>query len=91
MTQNNTPTAQDWGDANSQTGNPLKISGREPAYHNDPVFYRTVAWFLGITIIICTVGAILLAYSGKEIPDLLVALGSAAIGALAGLFAAGKK
>lgn len=35
----------------------------------------------------CTLGAIALAFSNKEIPDIVVAIGSAAIGALAGLFA----
>jgi len=75
----------------AKTDVPLKSGGTEPAYHNDPKFYRTVAKFLGSTIILCTIGAILLAYCGKDIPDLLVALGSAAIGALAGLFASSKK
>ncbi|MGD9163245.1 MAG: hypothetical protein PVF13_00660 [Chromatiales bacterium] len=35
----------------------------------------------------CTLGAIALAFSNKEIPDIVVAIGSAAIEALAGLFA----
>lgn len=90
-------THRHWGSAQAspsepaKTGDPLKSGGTELAYHNDPQFYRTVAWFLGTTIILCTIGAILLAYCGKDIPDWLVALGSAAIGALAGLFASSKK
>jgi hypothetical protein len=58
-----------------------------PAYYSDKWLYRWVAFALGIIVLIAGVGAIILAQSGKTIPDVLVALGSGAIGALAGLFA----
>jgi hypothetical protein len=41
---------------------------------------------LGVTLIAAAVGAIVLAMYGKQTPEILVALGSAAVGALAGLF-----
>lgn len=62
-----------------------------PAYHGDNQFYRIVALFLGATVVLCVIGAIYLAYAEKDIPDALVALGSAAVGALAGLFAPSQR
>ena len=50
------------------------------------IYLMTIA-ILGITVIASLVGAIWLTLAGQEIPDLLVSLGSAAIGALAGLLA----
>jgi hypothetical protein len=51
--------------------------------------YRTVVWFLGLTALVTVVGVVWLVLCGKgaEIPDGLIALGSASIGALAGLLA----
>jgi hypothetical protein len=49
--------------------------------------YRLVVTVLGLTVIACVVGAITLAMARLETPELLVALGSAAIGGLAGLLA----
>jgi hypothetical protein len=51
---------------------------------NDIWLYRLVVAVLGITSVI---GAIFLALSGQSTPEVLVALGSAAIGGLAGLLA----
>jgi predicted phage tail protein len=63
---------------------PIRIT---PIYHSDKRFYQIVVRFLGLTMLICTGGAIALAFFDKGIPDIIVAIGSAAIGALAGLFA----
>ena len=49
--------------------------------------YLVTIVILGVTVIGSIVGAIWLSLVGQEIPDLLVSLGSAAIGALAGLLA----
>lgn len=62
------------------------IAEGEPAYRRDRWIYRLVAGVLGLIALVAAVGAILLALDGTDIPDLLVALGSAAVGALAGLF-----
>lgn len=53
----------------------------------DPFVYRWVVFALGVVGLLAIGGAIYLAAQPKEIPDALVALGSAAIGALAGLIA----
>jgi hypothetical protein len=42
---------------------------------------------LGLTVVASVVGAIVLTLIGKSTPEVIVALGSAAIGGLAGLLA----
>ena len=54
---------------------------------SDVWIYRGVVAFLGTVIVIAIIGAIILAANGLTIPDVLTALGSAAVGALAGLLA----
>lgn len=55
--------------------------------HNDIWLYRLVVMVLGLTVVASITGAIVLALSGQSTPEVLVALGSAAIGGLAGLLA----
>ena len=47
-------------------------------------FYRMIVGTLGLTIALSILGAIGLAMTSKQIPEVLVVLGSAAIGGLAG-------
>jgi hypothetical protein len=54
---------------------------------NDIWLYRIVVAVLGVTVIASMAGAIVLALSGFSTPEVIVALGSAAIGGLAGLLA----
>lgn len=49
--------------------------------------YRLVVCALGGAVLLGIIGSIVLAFVGKPIPDMLTALGSAAVGALAGLLA----
>lgn len=56
----------------------------QPAYITDRWVYRAVVVILGIVIITSAIGALILS---DKIPDSLIALGSTAIGALAGLLA----
>jgi len=59
-----------------------------PPYSGDRVIYRMVVAVLGAVLIIATVGALIIAMAGKgPIPEMVVALGSGAAGALAGLLA----
>jgi hypothetical protein len=58
-----------------------------PAYVNDKTVYRMVVGALGLLALLSAVGVIILVAIGKTAPDMLVALGSAAVGALAGLLA----
>ncbi|HTG33927.1 MAG TPA: hypothetical protein VLB76_13440 [Thermoanaerobaculia bacterium] len=54
----------------------------------DTFVYRVVVSSLGLAILISLLGAIALWWIGKTtIPELLTAIGSAAVGALAGLLA----
>jgi len=56
----------------------------------DTRVYRMVVGALGAVLLLCVVGAIALAYQGppdKPIPDMLISVASAAVGALAGLLA----
>jgi hypothetical protein len=54
---------------------------------NDPILYRVAISVLGILAIVTAVGALALTFIDKETPEVLVSLGSAAVGALVGLFA----
>jgi hypothetical protein len=56
-------------------------------YQRDKWVYRTVVVALGLVLLTAAGGAIALALAGKTMPEGLVAFGSAAVGALAGLFA----
>jgi hypothetical protein len=51
-----------------------------------PIYYISVV-VLGLIGLVAIVGGIWLTLAGRDIPDLIVALGSAAVGALAGLLA----
>ncbi len=53
----------------------------------DVWIYRTVVGVLGLVAIVAIVGTIMLANTTNGIPDALISLGSAAVGALAGLLA----
>ena len=50
----------------------------------DVWLYRMIVATLGLTVVASVIGAITLAMSGESTPEVLVALGSAAIGGLAG-------
>jgi hypothetical protein len=50
----------------------------------DVWLYRIIVAALGLTIVVSVGGAIALALAGQSTPEVLVALGSAAIGGLAG-------
>ena len=54
---------------------------------NDIWLYRLVVAVLGSTVVGSITGAIVLALGGQSTPEVLVALGSAAIGSLAGRLA----
>lgn len=74
--------SRDWGVLQNRG---LVEPEKRPAFETDRLFYRVVACVLGATILIAAGGGVALAWCGKEIPQILTALGSAAIGALAGV------
>ena len=53
----------------------------------DAWIYRLVVLALGLTLLASAAGGIWLSVLGKDTPQILTALGSAAVGALAGLLA----
>jgi hypothetical protein len=61
-------------------------SGR-PVYWGDTWVYRVAVIILGALALIAAIGSLALVYVDKSTPEVLVALGSAAAGALVGLFA----
>ena len=56
-------------------------------YQGDRKIYRVAIYVLGLLALISSIGSIILISVGRPIPEVLVALGSAAVGALVGLFA----
>ncbi|MCY4156553.1 MAG: hypothetical protein OXF66_03840 [Gammaproteobacteria bacterium] len=70
---------------------PQTYERTQPAYISDRRFYRIVVGFLGAVAILAALGTIILAARDLNVPDSLVALGSAAIGALASLVAGGGR
>jgi hypothetical protein len=64
-----------------------KAKAETPVYYQDKWVYRLVVSALGMIILVAGVGAIILVASDKTTPEILIALGSAAVGALAGLLA----
>ncbi|MCO5381179.1 MAG: hypothetical protein NHB15_02890 [Methanosarcina barkeri] len=61
-----------------------------PAYTESKNFYFTAEIILGVTIFVVILGNFYLLSSGKTTSDGIIAIGSAAVGALAGLFSASK-
>ena len=70
---------------------PQAYERSRPAYISDRRFYRIVVGFLGAVAVLAALGTIVLAAKNLNVPDSLVALGSAAIGALASLVAGGGR
>jgi len=77
----------------AQTLNALAAQAKEQVprvLEHDRYVYRVVVSSPGAVAVLVVLGAILLAYNSSgtiQIPDILTALGSASIGALAGLLA----
>jgi hypothetical protein len=57
------------------------------AYFRDKEFYRGVLIILGAAVIIATIGGLALSFNGKDIPQFIVAVGTTALGAIAGILA----
>lgn len=59
----------------------------KPQYKNDIWLYRIVVITLWLRVLASLIGGIVLAVQDRQTPELLIALGSAAVGGLAGLLA----
>jgi hypothetical protein len=62
----------------------VELAGPPP---NDAWIYRVVVIALGLVSVLALIGLFVMAFIGRTAPEGAVALGSAAIGALAGLLA----
>ncbi len=58
-----------------------------PPLASDVLIYRIVVLALGLGVVVSILGALTLAFFGKPTPEVVTALGSACVGALAGLLA----
>jgi len=80
--------SEEWGESD--------LPGRQVeygrAYHGDRVFYRVVAGTLSLVALGALIASFFLAWAPgeNEIPQSIVALGSTAVGALAGVLVTGK-
>ncbi len=63
------------------------IAGLVAPLQSDVWIYRIVVGALALAILGAVGGAIVLAMNGRPIPEVLLAIGSGAVGALAGLLA----
>ena len=66
-----------------------KISGTQ-AWEKDKTFFRIAVWLLGIAGFLVIIGVVYLCAIGKNPSDGLIAIGSAAIGGLVGIFTTTK-
>lgn len=71
-------------------GNADEAKGPEivDAYRADTKFYRIIAYSLGVAISLSIVCSLVVALCGEPVPNGITAIGSAAVGALAGIFTA---
>lgn len=67
------------------------LSQLHPVYHKDMIFYRIVIITLSIIAVICVVIGGSLAFCDKNVPDFIISIGSAAVGALAGVISSTGK
>jgi len=66
---------------------PVRALATVTAPPHSPMVYRIVVSSLGLTVVATVIGAIVLANNGNSVPEILVAIGTASVGALAGLLA----
>jgi hypothetical protein len=64
-----------------------EAKGKVPAYTGDVLLYRIAVTVLGALALLAVLGGLILALGNRTVPEGVVAIGSAAAGALVGLFA----
>ena len=80
--------SEDWEAAVAREA--VRFKAGPPAYQRDRFFYRVVVFTLGFVALGALVGSIYLAAAGQKVPESVVALGSTAVGALAGVLITGR-
>ena len=77
-------SAQDWG-AHQRASRELRMRPARLPNDSDPIFVRIGGLVLGVTILFSMTGIVFLGALGMDIPGSVVAIGAAAVGALAGV------
>jgi hypothetical protein len=77
---------EDWGSVEDS-----KRLGSSPAYLGDRHFYRVAIWALSSLAVLALVGSIVLFALHKDVPEAVVAVGSTAVGALAGVLMVNRR
>lgn len=80
--------AIEWGEYRNPEGTK---PDRQLAYEGDERFYRIVAYSLGVAISLSIVCSLIAVLYGESVPNGITAIGSGAVGALAGVFTASKR
>ena len=84
-------SSSDWGAPPDASDDPVTDKLHfNPAYVGDRHFYRVVVWTLAGAALVALLGTIGLVANDKAVPDSIVAIGSTAVGALAGLVAGNR-
>lgn len=77
---------EDWGSVEDS-----KRLSSSPAYLGDRHFYRVAIWALSSLAVLALVGSIVLFALHKDVPEAVVAVGSTAVGALAGVLVINRR
>ncbi|MEZ5336499.1 MAG: hypothetical protein R2741_15415 [Methanolobus sp.] len=67
-----------------------KVTKEQAVYIYDKEFYRVAIWFLGLIVLAVVIGGLFLTYFDKSPTDGIIAIGSAAVGAIVGIFSTSK-
>lgn len=65
----------------------MAVDSPVPTSGQDALLYRLVVSSFGLTILLCVLGALVLSFVGKPVPDVVSVLGGGAVGALGALLA----
>lgn len=49
---------------------------------NSRLNFNLLIWFLGVSVLVCIVGGLLLTFTGKQVPDSIIGVGGTALGGL---------
>ena len=73
------------------TGEQLKTELPSPAFLNDTRFYRSIAYFMGASLVISLVGACAAFICKGDVPQIFTAVASGIVGGFAGVLVVSKQ
>lgn len=89
MAENEEGQVEDWG-ASDPGDNAESQSPTLAPIVPDTAPYRIAVWAMAATIVISIIGSLALAAFDKQIPEMVVAVASACVGAIGGMLAPGR-